>query len=58
MAKGSSGRRSGSAAPRQKPVYGKTPSARCAPSSSSLMPKNIPGCTPSAHVIGAPRKDK
>lgn len=58
MAKGSSGRRTGSAKPPQKSIYGATPQQRTGGSSSSLMPRKIPGCDPRAHQIGAPRRDK
>lgn len=58
MAKGNSGRRAGSAKPPQRSIYGKTPSARVGGNSSQLLGKKLPGCTPQAHVIGAPRDKK
>jgi hypothetical protein len=55
-----SGRRAGSStrtvytgsAPRQKqtPIYGKTPSERIPPSSSSRIGRTISGCDPRAHT--------
>lgn len=56
MAKGSSGRRTGSAKPPQKPIYGSTPNARLGNNPSQLLGKKIPGCNPNAHRIGAPRE--
>lgn len=57
MAKSKSGRREGSAKPQGKSVYGATPKTRVG-NPNQLLGKNIPNCSPKAHLIGAPRDSK